>query len=596
MKKDFFKRGTALALSAAMAISLLPAISPLSKVDAATTETGKTILGIGVSEIGNPYGSHNGDKLSTTDSWKGSYVYYGKYDGEPIKYRVLDTESRYSFSTGASSMLLQTDKVVGPQVYSYTFAGKTTSTEQYSYADSSLVKWMNETGYKKMTCSITNKEMPYFLNGFSSVELKGILASTKASKNSSDGGLNSAIGGSEYIYTPLNKDKVFALDVSEYRNTHYGYPDTANKAKQREQDVNKTLYGYFIRSTAKNTGRTGAVGVQVKDGVELCFQGPLASTPAFNLNKNNVLFTSLVSGTAGQYGAAYKFTILDPSMELSVGGSVDRTGNVVTVPYSVAGDTGNQISYLVTDKAYNASGVKVLAYGKAATASMAGDVRLNLASIAAKVGNSCTVDRLVKNYKIYLVVETISKDIASTSNIDESLFTDYASKPVQVSIPKAENEPDVDPDGPIIDPDPKPNPTEKWKGNYVWFGSYKGEPLRFRVLDTDSGADFNTGNSYLLEYDSTINHKYNSEDSAANNYVFKNEWMNDDSTGFLETFTSVEKSTIASSTKTGVSATDGAGLAGKVSYEDKTQLKDTKVFALSVGEATNTSYGYPDTI
>lgn len=472
MKKDFFKRGTALALSAAMAISLLPVISPLSKVDAATTETEKTITGLGIAGIGNPYGSHNGDKLSTTDSWKGSYVYYGKYDGEPIKYRVLDTESRYSFSTGASSMLLQTDKVVGPQVYSYTFAGKTTSTEQYSYADSSLVKWMNETGYKKMTCSITNKEMPYFLNGFSSVELNGILASTKASKNSSDGGLNSAVGGSEYIYTPLNKDKVFALDVSEYRNTDYGYPDTANKAKQREQDVNKTLYGYFIRSTAKNTGRAGAVGVQVKDGVELCFQGPLASTPAFNLNKNNVLFTSLVSGTAGQYGAAYKFTILDPSMELSVGGSVDRTGNVVTVPYSVAGDTGNQISYLVTDKAYNASGVKVLAYGKAATASMAGDVRLNLASIAAKIGNSCTVDRLVNNYKIYLVVETIRKDIASTSDIDESLFTDYASKPVQVSIPKAENEPDVDPDGPIIDPDPKPNPTEKWKGNYVWFGSY----------------------------------------------------------------------------------------------------------------------------
>lgn len=516
MKKDFFKRGTALALSAAMAISLLPVISPLSKVDAATTETGKTILGIGVSGIGNPYGSHNGDKLSTTASWKGSYVYYGKYDGEPIKYRVLDTESRYSFSTGASSMLLQTDKVVGPQVYSYTFAGKTTSTEQYSYADSSLVKWMNETGYKKMTCSITNKEMPYFLNEFSSVELNGILASTKASKNSSDGGLNFAAGGSEYIYTPLNKDKVFALDASEYRNTHYGYPDTANKAKQREQNVNKTLYGYFIRSTAKNSGRSGAMGVQVKDGVELCFQGPLASTPAFNLNKNNVLFTSLVSGTAGQYGAAYKFTILDPSMELSVGGSVDRTGNVVTVPYSVAGEAGNQISYLVTDKAYNASGVKVLAYGKAATASMAGDVRLNLASIAAKIGNSCTVDRLVNNYKIYLVVETIRKDIASTSDIDESLFTDYASKPVQVSIPKAENEPDVDPDGPIIDPDPKPDPTEKWKGNYVWFGSYKGEPLKFRVLDTDSGADFNTGNSYLLEYDSTINHKYNGENSSSN--------------------------------------------------------------------------------
>ena len=48
MKKAFFKKGTALALSAAMAISLLPAISPLSKVDAATTETGKTITGLGI--------------------------------------------------------------------------------------------------------------------------------------------------------------------------------------------------------------------------------------------------------------------------------------------------------------------------------------------------------------------------------------------------------------------------------------------------------------------------------------------------------------------------------------------------------------------
>lgn len=596
MKKEFFKRGTALALSAAMAISLLPAISPLSKVDAATTGTEKTILGIGVSGIGNPYGSHNGDKLSTTDSWKGSYVYYGRYDGEPIKYRVLNTESRYAFSTGTSSMLIQTDDAIGPQVYSYTFAGTSASTDQYSYANSTLVKWMNETGYKKMTCSITNKQMPYFLNGFSSVELNGILASTKASRNSGDGGLDSATGSSEYIYTPLSKDKVFALDVSEYRNTSYGYPDTAGKAKQREQDTNKTLYGYFIRSTAENIKLSGAMGVQVKDGVEICFQGPLASTPAFNLNKNNVLFTSLVSGTAGQYGAAYKFTMLDPSMELSVGGSVDRTGNVVTIPYSVTGDKGDQISYLVTDKAYNASGVKVLAYGKAATASMTGDARLNLASIAAKIGNGCTVDRLVDNYKIYLVAETISEDIASTSDIDESLFTDYASKPAQVSIPKADDEPDVNPDGPIIDPDPKPNPTEKWKGNYVWFGSYKGEPLKFRVLDTDSGADFNTGNSYLLEYDSTINHKYNSEDSSSNDSIFKNEWMNDDSTGFLATFTSVEKSTIASSTKTGVSATDGAGLIERVSYADRTQLKGVKVFALSAGEATNTSYGYPDTI
>lgn len=37
MKKGFFKKGTALAISAAMAVSMLPTFNPIEKVDAATT-------------------------------------------------------------------------------------------------------------------------------------------------------------------------------------------------------------------------------------------------------------------------------------------------------------------------------------------------------------------------------------------------------------------------------------------------------------------------------------------------------------------------------------------------------------------------------
>lgn len=35
MKKGFFKKGTALAISAAMAVSMLPTLNPIEKVDAA---------------------------------------------------------------------------------------------------------------------------------------------------------------------------------------------------------------------------------------------------------------------------------------------------------------------------------------------------------------------------------------------------------------------------------------------------------------------------------------------------------------------------------------------------------------------------------
>lgn len=47
MKKGFFKKGTALAISAAMAVSMLPTFNPIEKVDAATTsESTKTITGL----------------------------------------------------------------------------------------------------------------------------------------------------------------------------------------------------------------------------------------------------------------------------------------------------------------------------------------------------------------------------------------------------------------------------------------------------------------------------------------------------------------------------------------------------------------------
>lgn len=67
MKKGFFKKGTALAISAAMAVSMLPTFNPIEKVDAATTsESTKTITGLRIAGITNPRGS-NGETLSDTE-------------------------------------------------------------------------------------------------------------------------------------------------------------------------------------------------------------------------------------------------------------------------------------------------------------------------------------------------------------------------------------------------------------------------------------------------------------------------------------------------------------------------------------------------
>lgn len=96
MKKGFFKKGTALAISAAMAVSMLPTFNPIEKVDAATTsESTKTITGLRIAGITNPRGS-NGETLSDTEKWTGSYVYYGEYNVDsgywttiPVRHLVL---------------------------------------------------------------------------------------------------------------------------------------------------------------------------------------------------------------------------------------------------------------------------------------------------------------------------------------------------------------------------------------------------------------------------------------------------------------------------------------------------------------------------
>ena len=72
----------------------------------------KTVTGLGTEPITDPKeyeGVWTGEEGG--QPWSGSYVYYGKYDSTPVKYRVLDKDST-EYGVDGGSMLLDCDSVL----------------------------------------------------------------------------------------------------------------------------------------------------------------------------------------------------------------------------------------------------------------------------------------------------------------------------------------------------------------------------------------------------------------------------------------------------------------------------------------------------
>lgn len=149
------------------------------------------------------------------------------------------------------------------------------------------------------------------------------------------------------------------------------------------------------------------------------------------------------------------------------------------------------------------------------------------------------------------------------------------------------------------------NISSAWEGSKVYFGSYGGSPILFRVLDADT-TKYNDAHTMLLDCDMLLEkvmfypkNYWNDWDESS-----LKEWMNSDAqTGFtdsdgveipgmLHTFTGVEKDAIALSTKESEAGTDGYGWP---LYLDWCPLSNDKVFALDAKEVTYPPYGYSST-
>ena len=303
-------------------------------------------------------------------AWTGSYVYFGQYNGNVMKYRVLTPRTT---AYGGATMLLDYDSTL------------------------CMYPWNTMSADFNGSAFLTKPGV------FTDAERAAIASSTKAA----GADYVSELGRGTYSGVGLNNEKIFVLEAAELTNPAYGY----SNGNTRLKEVKYSLYGYWTRSPSNYAPTYGGFiykydGGFASPGGEVAYSEVLDISPAFNVNLNSVLFSTRVEGNT------YKLTLKDGSLSI-VPGSAARNGDIVTVPYAVSGSTANRVAVLITDKAYNADGATILYY-----APLTGDYSANGSgtfTLPADLDSSC---------KVYVIAENANSDS----------LTNYASEPVEINI------------------------------------------------------------------------------------------------------------------------------------------------------------------
>ncbi len=218
------------------------------------------------------------------------------------------------------------------------------------------------------------------------------------------------------------------LDAREVRNESYGYSNEQWGADNRGKICiqKPTMWEWWLRSeeeypTLPENEGMGA-GVIASKAVGCLFVNEYCGvSPVLNVRLSDILMVSIVEGTAGQTGAAYKLTLIDPAMKIRPEQSTNaQSEEQVTVPYRLTGadiDNATWVSVLFTKKdILTADG-----YYDAGEAIYIPNVDQDgkaVFSIPEEYRNKeCGTD-----YHVYLIAE----------NVNGEKETDYASKPVEI--------------------------------------------------------------------------------------------------------------------------------------------------------------------
>lgn len=308
------KRILSILLCLCMAACMLPTVA-----FAAGAENDKAIQLVDSGTAANISGGQNDN------------IYFGTWDEEPIKWRVLDDQT----NTGESGLFLLSDALLGTGRYGDVYFDNSGNTSN-AWQSSTAKTWCNN----------------FYGSSFSNGEQGAVLATTKSDEALSTGGISFA--ASENI---LNGDKVFFLSAEEAENSAYGFTDDnariANYGNSAGVWWLRSPYAIFTTYAGVVFGN-GPVYTYVVSGV-------WAARPAFNLNLNAVLFTSAaVDGKPdggltpiSEYtGNEWKLTLLDNSRNFAVTETTASgdPGDILTLHYNGATTGANEyISVIIAD-------------------------------------------------------------------------------------------------------------------------------------------------------------------------------------------------------------------------------------------------------
>ena len=336
-------------LSVAMGLALVPAVKGTTKVRADGFVKDGTNTKLGVNGIAAPKAPEEGGS-----AWAGSYVWYGVFEGEPVKFRVLDPHTQDfgpATENGGYTMFLDSEIALKEMKFDNT---------KIAWADSALREYMNDTFMDLL---------------FWDDERDAIATSVRAGGETYPEGtfyakeMNPSVG--------VN-DQMFLLDVSEASNPKYGYSNDPGCAPVTTWD--DPMWGFYgaanhvkyyegqkvvwwTRST--NTYSSSTVTCTSTSGDFVYRSSPSAVhgvVPAMNLRNDRILMNTMIKAPDDEgVGGEYILTILADKSEFDIApqayantgiGGDERT---MSIPYTLTGEMAsevNRISILILDKPY----------------------------------------------------------------------------------------------------------------------------------------------------------------------------------------------------------------------------------------------------
>lgn len=385
MKKKLLRRVPEGILTLAMMTGLL--FVGIQPVTVQAEETAKTI---------NLNTSYLAPSDGTWNEANDHKVYFGQYGGSPTAFRVLKADT--------DTMMLDCDTILLQKKFDEDGWSNTGQGRENVWKNSDLEIWLNGDEY------YGNSSV------FTSVERNAIV--------------ETALASDDYFTNAMDyeaEDYVYLLSATEADTL---YDSAAARVKTG------CAGSWWLRSGREDNyryvgSRVNSVGVI---GTCLVDTWNIAVSPVFNLNLSSVLFTSasgvskssdtLTQVTADSDTRAWKLTLSDIGKTVAVagGGTVTRSGNTITVPYTYTGSDVSQISVMITNGAYDQAGTEILYYGK-----------LNTALSASGTGTFTLPSGLPDGYKLYIMAE----------DVNDGNHTDYASAPVEIKAVEAVEAPTI---------------------------------------------------------------------------------------------------------------------------------------------------------